>query len=214
MITYCTSQPDVVSEGLFLIPMAFQFSRSHGSLAPSWSSSVSFNHSVELSFPVSLYLFIYQRSFLGLLNGSFLPKVHGSWAVWFSHHLALSQIPQVRPQAPARLSSIQTPALSPRLPRPLLLWPAGYIQGFSPPLSLVNVLNSGNCSTYNHTFIIKDACVCVLNHFSHVLTLWPHGLYSPPGSSRHGILQARVLEWVAMPSSGGASQPGNWAHIS
>ena len=26
---------------------------------------------------------------------------------------------------------------------------------------------------------------------------------SPPGSSVHGILQARMLEWVAMPSSGG-----------
>jgi len=25
--------------------------------------------------------------------------------------------------------------------------------------------------------------------------------YSPPGSSVHGILQARILEWVAMPSS-------------
>ena len=28
---------------------------------------------------------------------------------------------------------------------------------------------------------------------------------SPPGSSVHGILQARRLEWVAMPSSGGSS---------
>ena len=28
---------------------------------------------------------------------------------------------------------------------------------------------------------------------------------SPPGSSVHGILQARILEWVAMPSS---SNPG------
>ena len=25
--------------------------------------------------------------------------------------------------------------------------------------------------------------------------------YSPPGSSAHGILQAKILEWVAMPSS-------------
>ena len=25
--------------------------------------------------------------------------------------------------------------------------------------------------------------------------------YGPPGSSVHGILQARILEWVAMPSS-------------
>ena len=30
---------------------------------------------------------------------------------------------------------------------------------------------------------------------------------SPPGSSVHGILQARTLEWVAMPSSRGSSQP-------
>ena len=29
---------------------------------------------------------------------------------------------------------------------------------------------------------------------------------SPPGSSVHGILQARVLEWVAMPFSRGSSQ--------
>ena len=30
----------------------------------------------------------------------------------------------------------------------------------------------------------------------------------PPGSSVHGILQARILEWVAMPSFRGSSQPG------
>ena len=30
---------------------------------------------------------------------------------------------------------------------------------------------------------------------------------SPPGSSVHGILQARTLEWVAMPSSRGSSDP-------
>ena len=30
---------------------------------------------------------------------------------------------------------------------------------------------------------------------------------SPPGSSVHEILQARILEWVAMPSSRGSSQP-------
>ena len=28
---------------------------------------------------------------------------------------------------------------------------------------------------------------------------------SPPGSSIHGILQARILEWVSMPSSRGSS---------
>ena len=30
---------------------------------------------------------------------------------------------------------------------------------------------------------------------------------SPPGSSVHGILQARILEWVAMPFSKESSQP-------
>ena len=30
--------------------------------------------------------------------------------------------------------------------------------------------------------------------------LQPHGLYSP-GSSVHGIFQARILEWVAVPFS-------------
>ena len=30
---------------------------------------------------------------------------------------------------------------------------------------------------------------------------------SPPRSSVHGILQARILEWVAMPSSRGCSRP-------
>ena len=30
---------------------------------------------------------------------------------------------------------------------------------------------------------------------------------SPPGSSVHGILQARILEWVAMPTSRGSSGP-------
>ena len=30
---------------------------------------------------------------------------------------------------------------------------------------------------------------------------------SPPGSSVHGILQARILEWVAIPFSRKSSQP-------
>ena len=37
---------------------------------------------------------------------------------------------------------------------------------------------------------------------------------SPPGSSVLGILQARILEWVAMPSSRGFSRPRNWTRVS
>ena len=37
---------------------------------------------------------------------------------------------------------------------------------------------------------------------------------SPPGSSIHGILQARVLEWVAISFSRGSSQPRDQTRIS
>ena len=37
-------------------------------------------------------------------------------------------------------------------------------------------------------------------------TLWDPTDCSPSGSSVHGILQARTLEWVAVPSSRGSSQ--------
>ena len=37
---------------------------------------------------------------------------------------------------------------------------------------------------------------------------------SPPGASVHGILQARILEWVAMSSSRGSSRLRDWTPIS
>ena len=37
---------------------------------------------------------------------------------------------------------------------------------------------------------------------------------SPPGSSVHEILQARILEWVAIPFSRGSSWPRDWTLIS
>ena len=44
---------------------------------------------------------------------------------------------------------------------------------------------------------LPHICLCVLvAHFS------------PPGSSVHGVLQSRILEWVAVPFSRGSSQPG------
>ena len=44
-------------------------------------------------------------------------------------------------------------------------------------------------------------------------TLQPHGC-SPSGSSVHGILQARLLEWAALPFSRGPSQPRNRTLVS
>ena len=46
------------------------------------------------------------------------------------------------------------------------------------------------------------------------LTLCDPMGYSLPGSTAHGILQARILEWVAMPFSMGSYWPRNWIQVS
>ena len=64
---------------------------------------------------------------------------------------------------------------------------------------------------------------CWLSHS--VVSLWPRDPqrvgtlcdpvdHSPPGSSVHGIFQARMLEWVAMPSSRGSSPPRDETRVS
>ena len=57
--------------------------------------------------------------------------------------------------------------------------------------------------TYNIGAYYMYLCVCMLNRSC--LTLLYSMNHSPPGSSIHGILQARILEWVAMPSFRGSS---------
>ena len=42
----------------------------------------------------------------------------------------------------------------------------------------------------------------------------PHGHCSPPGSSVHGILQARIVEWITIPFSRGFSWPRDWTWVS
>ena len=46
------------------------------------------------------------------------------------------------------------------------------------------------------------------------LTLWDSMDCSLPGSSVHGIFQARVLEWVAIPFSRGSFRPRDWTQVS
>ena len=45
-------------------------------------------------------------------------------------------------------------------------------------------------------------------------TIWATREFWLPGSSVHGILQARILEWVAIPFSRGSSQPRDWTQVS
>ena len=55
---------------------------------------------------------------------------------------------------------------------------------------------------------------CLVSHFSRVrlfVTLWTVACQA---ALSMGILQARLLEWVAMPSSKGPSQPRDQIYIS
>ena len=60
----------------------------------------------------------------------------------------------------------------------------------------------------------KGMCVCVhAKSLQSCQTLCDPMDCSPPASSVHGILQARMLEWVAMPFSRGAFWPRDWTYI-
>ena len=56
-------------------------------------------------------------------------------------------------------------------------------------------------------------CMCVLVPQSCPILCDPMDS-SPPGSSVHGILQARILQWVAIPFSRGSSWPRNQTGVS
>ena len=65
------------------------------------------------------------------------------------------------------------------------------------------------CKNQNWKLYVSEAKVAQLCQ-----TLCDPMDYSPPGSSVHGILQARVLEWVAMPSSKESFQPRDRTKVS
>ena len=65
---------------------------------------------------------------------------------------------------------------------------------------------------FSVSFCITDECECVLVA-QLCLTLCDPVDCSPPGSSVPGILQARILEWVAIPFSRGSSRPRDRTHV-
>ena len=52
-------------------------------------------------------------------------------------------------------------------------------------------------------------CVCA----QLCLTLYNSMNFSPPGSSVYGVVQARILEWVAISFSRGPFWPKDWTHV-
>ena len=73
---------------------------------------------------------------------------------------------------------------------------------------------STNLYSYQQCFYFLSFSVVHAKSFQLCLTLCNPVDCSPPGSSVHGILQARILEWGAMPDSRGFSRPRNQTSIS
>ena len=71
------------------------------------------------------------------------------------------------------------------------------------------LLGKGCPDTHSHTNWLS-LCVCSQS----CLTPCDSMDCSPPGSSVHGILQARILEWVALSFSRGSSWPRDRTHVS
>ena len=82
--------------------------------------------------------------------------------------------------------------------------------GKSNPLQYSCLENSMDRGAWWATVLL----LLLLSRFSHVrffATLWTVACL---GSSVHGILQARILEWVALPSSRGSSQDRDGTQVS
>ena len=108
----------------------------------------------------------------------------------------------------------------------LLLWPPASLTFtglISSNLFCSSILNPGDLrasllvpksiiSSFFMSSIISCTCVCVC-YAQPCPTLCNLMDYSPPGSSVHGILQARILQWVPIPFSRGSSQPRDWTQV-
>ena len=91
----------------------------------------------------------------------------------------------------------------------------------------MHILNLGNLR-FSHSSKppqppqgVKKSSICrIMNKLDCVScsvmsnSLWSHGLYSLPGSSVHGILQARIPEWFAISFYRGSFKPREWTCVS
>ena len=68
---------------------------------------------------------------------------------------------------------------------------------------LHTVFRSRGTKLHSHQILYKSESRSVVSDFC-----------DPVDYAVHGILQARILEWVAFPSSRGSSQPRHWTQVS
>ena len=143
---------------------------------------------------------------------------------WFCHTSAWIQHGCTRvphPEPPSHLPPRTIPLGHPSAPAPSILYLVFLSEKSHEQMSLVGYGAWGckeldmteyaqaHARTHTHTHTHTHACTCAKS-LQLCLTVCNLMGHSPPGSSVLGLLQARILEWVAMPSFRGSPWPRNW----
>ena len=101
-------------------------------------------------------------------------------------------------------------------------WTAAHQASLSFTISqcLIRFMSTESMKLTNHLILYSTAkwisytYIYVQMLSSSVVSLCDSMDCSPPGSSVHGIFQARILEWVAISSSRGSLRPRDWTCVS
>ena len=152
-----------------------------------------FQLSLSLFFKIFWFGPFFKKS---LLNDTTFFQFHifsfWQWGLW-----DLSSLNEGQTQAP----NIRRWSLSP--------WATREVPQIPTLLELIFYFGKGNTVYVYGIYVKRSESHEVVSN-----SLWSHGLYSLPGSSVHGILQVKILEWVAISFSRGFSWPRDQTWVS
>ena len=96
------------------------------------------------------------------------------------------------------------------------MWSTDSVLCTEKPCVVRSLLHLGHCQRQGFLIILHlcFSLLCCCLAAQSCLTLWNPMDCRPPGSSLHGILQARILEWVAISFSRESSWYRDWIHVS
>ena len=133
--------------------------------------------------------------------------------IWAKSHCGALQ-KHVTDEVSEELLASKKTLLKAKLPWAALIFPCKIITfNSSQALKIIASVKVLVCKKYSIQ-TQSDDHECMLSRFCCVWLFVTPWTAASLGSSVFGILRTRILEWVAMPSSGGSSWPRDWTCIS
>ena len=124
---------------------------------------------------------------------------------WSLSFLLMVQKPPYRGQSlPTKFPSYPKFAIYPQHPFSSVCSDKHHVSSLLTADPWASALDTGFSKLMEHVCLVAQSC----------LTLCDPTDCSPPGSSVHGILQARILGWIVISFSRGSSQPRKWNLVS